>query len=181
MREYSSEFLKIAQGRQSCRAYDKERAVEEGKLRSILEAVRLSPSACNGQPYHVTVCTGEAAKQVALATQGRGMNKFASDAPVLLVVSEEPYVESAAFGARVLDNDYRSIDIGIAAAHLTLEAEAQGLATCILGWLDDERIREITGREGKTRLVVTLGYPREGDPHRTKKRKDGDELFSFVK
>ena len=82
------DFLEIARARQSCRAYDEGRAVEQEKLEAILEAVRLAPSACNGQPYHVTVCTGENAKQVAAATQGMGMNKFASQAPVLLVLSE---------------------------------------------------------------------------------------------
>ena len=173
-------FTEIAQARQSCRAYDPEREVESGKLEAILAAARLSPSACNGQPYHITVCRGEAAREAASAAQGRGMNKFATDAPIVLVISEEPYVESAAFGARVLDNDYRSIDIGIMTAHLTLEAAAQGLGTCILGWFDDTRVRKITGREGKTRLLVTLGYPKAGDPQRPKKRKDTDELVSYV-
>ena len=109
-------FTEIAQMRQSCRAYDPSREVEQTKLDSILESARLSPSACNGQPYHITVCKGDAAKKVAKATQGMGMNKFASDAPVLLVLSEMPYVASAALGAKVKKNDYRSIDIGIAAA-----------------------------------------------------------------
>lgn len=63
-------FRKIAENRQSCRAYNSERMVEKEKLDDILEAARLSPSACNGQPYHITVCTGEAAKKVAKATQG---------------------------------------------------------------------------------------------------------------
>ena len=92
------DFLNIAKTRQSCRAYDGGRAVEPEKLSAILEAARLAPSACNGQPYHITVCTGDAATACAKATQGMGMNKFASDAPVLLVISEEPYVASAALG-----------------------------------------------------------------------------------
>ena len=60
-------FYEIAQNRQSCRSYDANRAVEEEKLNAILEAVRLAPSACNGQPYHLTVCQGEVAKAVAKA------------------------------------------------------------------------------------------------------------------
>ena len=53
------DFMEIARARQSCRAYDETRAVEEEKISAMLEAARLAPSACNGQPYHFTVCRGE--------------------------------------------------------------------------------------------------------------------------
>ena len=173
-------FSEIASTRQSCRSYDSARAVEEEKLNAILETARLSPSACNGQPYHITVCEGETAKAVAKATQSMGMNKFATDAPIMIVISEMPYVSTAALGAKVKKNDYRSIDIGIVAAYITAEATAQGLGTCILGWLDDGKIREICNLEGTVRLVITLGYPSEGDKLRTKKRKDLTDLVKDV-
>ena len=173
-------FMEIAQARQSCRSYEETRPVEEEKLKAILEAARLAPSACNGQPYRFTVCRGQAAKEVAAATMGMGMNKFAPQAPVTIVVSEEPYVKSAAVGAKLKKNDYRSIDIGIAVAYLTAEATAQGLSTCILGWLDDEKIRAICGLTMPVRLVITLGYASEGDKPRSKKRKDMADLVSWA-
>lgn len=172
-------FYEIAQNRQSCRSYDAEREIEEEKLAAILQATQLSPSACNGQPYHITVCRGETAKAVAAATMGIGMNKFAAQAPVLVVISEAPYVKSAALGAKLKGNDYRSIDIGIAAAYLTAEAAAQGLGSCILGWFDDDKIRKFCDLTAPVRLVITLGYAKEGDPLRTKKRKDLQELVSY--
>lgn len=172
-------FLEIATLRQSCRKYDCDRTVEPEKLQAVLAATRLAPSACNGQPYHFTVCRGEAAKQVAKATMGMGMNKFAAEAPVLIVISEKPYVKSAAVGAKYKNNDYRSMDIGIAAAYLTAEATAQGLATCILGWLEDRKIREICHLDGAVRLVITLGYAAE-QTLRDKKRKSMDELVSYI-
>lgn len=171
-------FTEIANARQSCRSYDGERAVEQEKLDAILEAVRLAPSACNGQPYHLTVCKGNTAKEVAKATMGMGMNKFASQAPVLIVISEAPYVKSAALGAKLKNNDYRSIDIGIAAAYLTAEATAQGLSTCILGWLDDDKIRKLCDLDAPVRLVVTLGYAKADDKLRTKKRKELSDLVT---
>ena len=173
------DFLTIANHRQSCRSYDENRPVEQEKLDAILEAVRLAPSACNGQPYHLTVCQGDSAKEVAKATMGMGMNKFAMQAPVLIVISEMPYVKSAALGAKLKKNDYRSIDIGIAAAYLTAEATAQGLGSCILGWLDDDKLRKICGLEFPARLVITLGYPREDDKLRSKKRKEISELVTL--
>lgn len=175
------DFLEIAKQRQSCRAYDENREVESEKLNAILEAARLAPSACNGQPYHFTVCKGNAAKEVALLTRGMGgMNKFAVQAPILIVVSEKPYVKSAALGAKVKKNDYRSMDIGIAAAYLTAEATAQGLSTCILGWFDDEKVRKLCNLSEPVRLVITLGYAAEGDKLREKKRKELSELVSEV-
>ena len=173
-------FTEIAQNRQSCRSYDPTRPVEDEKLAAILASVRLAPSACNGQPYHLTVCRGETAKTVAAACMGMGMNKFAAQAPILVVISEETYVKSAALGAKLKGNDYRSMDIGIAAAYLTAEAAAQGLGTCILGWLDDEKIRGICGLSQPVRLVITLGYPKEGDPLRAKKRKEISRLVTYI-
>ena len=175
------DFLQIANARQSCRIYDENRPVEPEKLQRVLEAVRLAPSACNGQPYLLTVCTGEKAKEVALLTRGMGgMNKFAVQAPVCIVISEGAYNRTAALGAKVKGNDYRSIDIGIMTAYLTAEATAQGLSTCILGWLDDEKIRSVCGTNSATRLVITLGYAAEGDKLREKKRKELQELVRFL-
>ena len=172
-------FSEIAKSRQSCRNYDAARTVETEKIEKILESAMLSPSACNGQPYHFTVCSGDTAQRVAKATQGMGMNKFSSDAPILIVISEKPYVKTAALGAKVKKNDYRSIDIGIAAAYITAEATAQGLGSCILGWFDDAEIRGICGLEGAVRLVITIGYPAETDKLREKTRKKLSEIVSF--
>ncbi len=171
-------FLEIANARQSCRSYDECRPVEQEKLNAVLEAVRLAPSACNGQPYHLTVCKGPAAKAAAAATMGMGMNKFAAQAPVLIVLSEAPYVKSAALGAKLKGNDYRSIDIGIAAAYLSAEATAQGLSTCILGWLDDEKLRKLCDLSSPVRLVITLGYAKADDQLRAKKRKELSQLVT---
>lgn len=172
-------FMEIAQVRQSCRSYDAAKEVEEEKLQAVLQAAQLAPSACNGQPYKITVCKGETAKAVAAACAGMGINKFAPQAPVQLVISEMPYTKSAALGAKLKKNDYRSIDIGIVAAYITAEAAAQGLGTCILGWLDDSKIRSICDLEHPVRLVITLGYAGEGDKLRTKKRKDLSELVAY--
>lgn len=171
-------FTEIAKLRQSCRSYDGEREVEEEKIEAILESARLAPSACNSQPYHITVCCGESAKAVADGITGMGMNKFAHSVPVMIVISEESYSASAALGAKIKKNDYRSIDIGILSAYITAEATAQGLGSCIIGWLDDSKLREACGVKGTVRLVITIGYAKSDDPLREKKRKNIDELIT---
>ena len=173
-------FNEIAKTRQSCRFYDNTKNVEDEKIQAILESAVLSPSACNAQPYHFTVCKGEKAKEVAEATRGMGMNKFTEDVPVMIVISEEAYNKTAGIGAKIKDNDYRSIDIGIACAYLTAEATAQGLETCILGWLDDKKIRKICNLNHPVRLAIALGYPKENYELREKKRKDFSELVTVI-
>ena len=173
-------FYEIAETRQSCRNYDGDRPVPEEILERILQAGRLAPSACNSQPYHITVCTGQAARETAKAVQGMGMNKFAEKVPVFLVLSEQPYNGTAKAGSVVKKNDYRSIDIGIAAAYLTAEATAQGLGSCILGWFDDSRLRTVCGLRKPVRLVIALGYAAQGDLQRPRKRKDLEDLVSRV-
>ena len=96
-----------------------------------------------------------------------------------IVISEKPYVKTAAFGAKVKGNDYRSIDIGIVSAYITAQATCEGLGSCILGWLDSDKICNICGIDGAVRLVIALGYPNE-ETLRPKKRKDIKELVTLL-
>lgn len=173
-------FKEIAVNRQSCRNFDGSKIVEKEKIDNILEMARLSPSACNGQPYHITVCSGDIARKVAKETTSMGMNKFTKDAPIMLVISEKPYVKTAALGAKVKGNDYRSIDIGILSAYITAAACEEGLSTCILGWLNSDEICKICSLSGAVRLVIALGYAAPDDKLRAKKRKTVEELVTFM-
>lgn len=173
------DFLDIAGARQACRSYDGSREVEQEKIDAIIEAARLAPSACNSQPYILTVCTGEKKELVAKSTRKVGMNGFTKDAPVIIVVSEKPE-RKGVLGTIVPIDSYISVDIGIVAAYITAEATTQGLGSCIIGWFDDETVRSACGVEGRTRLVITLGYAKEGDPLRPKIRKDISELVNEV-
>jgi nitroreductase len=174
-------FTEIAKRRQSCRSFDKDRAVEDDKINAIIESAAIAPSACNSQPYLVTVCRGEKAREAALCCTGMGMNKFAPDAPVVIVISEDSYNPTAALGAKAKGLDYRSIDIGILAAYITSEATAQGLDSCILGWLDDAKLRRVVGFDKPVRLVITIGYASEGYALREKKRKKVTDLVKELK
>ena len=170
-------FTEIAKNRQSCRSFDPDRPIEQEKLEAILAAAQLAPSACNGQPYHLTLCQGNIALEVAKATTDVGKNLFVTDARAVIVISEAPYVERAALGAKLQNNDYRSIDIGIVSAYITAEAAAQGLGSCIIGWMDSERLSNICNLSGRPRLVIVLGYAKD-DTLRAKKRKDLNELVT---
>ncbi len=176
------DFLKLVKARQSDRAYDMSRPVEADKLERILEAARLAPSACNAQPWHFTVITDpELARQVGKATAGLGMNKFAKDAPVHILITEESANFSSFLGRKIKDKYFPLIDIGIAAAHISLAAEAEGLGSCILGWFDEKAIKSMTGiPEGKRLLLdITIGYPAKAK--RPKSRKPTEKIVSYNK
>lgn len=175
-------FLDLVRKRQSTRAYSRQ-PVEEEKLKRALEAARLAPSACNAQPWHFIVVDDEALrKQVAraLTTKVLGLNTFAQQVPVFVVLVTEPMNFTAKLGGMVKSKQYSMIDLGIATEHFCLQAGEDGLGTCIIGWFDEERIKDLLGIPEKKRLhvVISVGYPPENYRQRKKKRKPLDEIYT---
>lgn len=177
-----TDFLSLVDSRQSDRAYDADRSVEPDKLERILEAGRLAPSACNAQPWRFVVITDkELAMKVGKAAAGLGMNKFARQAPVHILIVEESANITSLLGGKVKNKHFPLIDIGIVAAHLTLAAESEGLGSCIIGWFDEKEIKRLTGIPDSKRLLldIVIGYPVK--EKRKKIRKDKDKVISYNK
>ena len=174
------DFLRLVMARQSDRAYDKEHSVEPEKLERILEAARLAPSACNAQPWKFVVVTDrELSRKVGKAAAGLGMNKFAKDAPVHILVVEESANITSLLGGKVKDKHFPLIDVGIAASHIVLAAESEGLGSCILGWFDEKEIKQLTGIPASKRLLldIIVGYPLK--EKRKKIRKVKEKVISY--
>ena len=170
----------MATSRQSDRAYDKARAVEPEKLERILAAACLAPSACNAQPWKFVVVTdAELCAEVGKAAAGLGMNKFAKDAPVHILVVEESMNVTSYLGAKIKDKYFPLIDIGIATAHIILAAESEGLGSCVLGWFDEKEIKKLTGIPAGKRLLldIVVGYPAK--EKRKKSRKPEGKVISY--
>ena len=141
--------MTLARRRESCRRYA-DRPVEKEKLIALIEAARLSPSAW-----------------VAKCLQDRRMNRFTDECPAFIIVAEEP----ARLISRIRDavpseQVYAQVDIGLAAAHICLQAADSGLATCIMGWFDPAALRLAADipEDKPIRLVIGVGYAAEGDP-----------------
>jgi nitroreductase len=161
---------------------DKTRPVELEKLQRILEAARLAPSACNAQPWKFVVVTDpELSVKVGKAAAGLGMNKFAKDAPVHILIVEESANITSMLGSKIKSKHFPLIDIGIAAAHIALAAEAEGLGSCMLGWFDEKEIKRLTGIPESKRLLldITIGYSLK--PKREKSRKALEKVVSYNK
>jgi len=175
------EMLSLMKGRQSERKY-LNRQVEREKIERITEAGRLSPSACNGQPWHFVVVDEPALRdEVAAATEPvvLRMNSFVREAPVLIVVVREKSNLTSRAGDLIKQKDYSVIDIGIATASMVYQATAEGLGTCIIGWIDEKRIRKVLGipASKKVELVISVGYT--DNRHRDKSRKPPGEVITY--
>ena len=83
------------------------------------------------------------------------------------------------FGAKIKVKYFPLIDIGIAAAHITLAAESEGLGSCILGWFDEKEIKKLVGIPANKRLLldITIGYPVK--EKRKKSRKSQEKVVSY--
>jgi nitroreductase len=175
-------FSELITQRQSVRAYA-DRPVEQEKLDRLIEAVRLSPSASNAQPWRLIMVTDPALKdQVAHATYSRlvSFNTFVPQAPVLAVlVIERPKVITQ-IGGWLKDRDFPLIDIGIAAAHFCLQAVELGLGTCMLGWFDEAEVRRLLRipKSKRIGLLISVGYAAIDDPLRPKHRKTKEVMSS---
>ena len=177
-------FLELVKSRQSVRSYN-DRPVETEKIERCVEAARLAPSACNSQSWKFIVVNNTELKNgLADAAEDRvlSMNHFTKQAPVhVVVVREKPNITSK-LGGIVRNKTYTLIDLGIATEHFCLQAVSEGLGTCILGWFNEKKVKELLNIPGNKRaeLIITLGYP-ASDEIREKKRKDLEEIFSYNK
>jgi len=176
-------FLELIYKRQSDRKYiDKE--VEKDKLERCLEAARLAPSASNSQPWtFIVINDPELKDKLARKTVGpaKTFNKFVPQAPVIVaIVMEKPKIITE-LGGRVKKKEWPLIDIGIAAEHFCLQAAEEGLGTCMLGWFDEQSIKQLLNiPEGNTiPLLITLGYTPDEYKLRKKVRKKFEKVVKW--
>ena len=175
--------LELIKSRQSDRKYSNQ-PVEKEKIERIIEAGRMAPSACNAQPWKfIVVDQPELLAKLSEAASAKllGMNSFVDQATAMIIVVREQANFSSRIGAAIKDKDYSLIDIGIASQNICLQAEAEGIGSCMLGWFDEKLVRKTLGipKSKRVELIITLGYPL--GEKREKRRKPKDETVSYNK
>jgi len=157
----------------SVRAY-KATDVEEDKLKKILEAGRLSPSASNRQDWKfIVVRNKETRKKLARAAFGQS---FIAEAPIVIVAcGTEPKTMLACGQAA------HTVDVSIAFAYMILQAYELGLGTCWIGAFNEDEAKKILSVPNNVRVVAMtpLGYPNE--PPSRKFRKSLDQIICHEK
>jgi nitroreductase len=176
-------FNELILSRQSVRRYA-ETPVEPEKLVQCLEAARLAPSASNSQPWKFIIVDKEPLRtEVAKATFSdiKLINKFTVQAPVLVVIVMEKAKLITRLAMMVKKKEWPLIDIGIAAEHFCLQAAELGLGTCMIGWFGEDKIKKLLKipADKSIALLISVGYPVDGYPQRTKIRKSIEEIVQF--
>ncbi len=165
-------FTAISQ-RYSVRAY-KTKDVEENRLRKILEAARLSPSASNRQDWKfIVVRSKETRKKLAKAAFGQS---FIAEAPIVIVAcGTEPK------GVLACGQPTHTVDVSIAFAYMILQAYELGLGTCWIGAFSEEQAKKVLSVPGNVRVVAMtpLGY--SDQPPSQKSRRPLDQIICYEK
>ena len=156
-------FMELAKNRYSERFFDP-RPVEDEKLRQILEAGRIVPTACNYQPQRFYVLRSEEALQKA-----RGMRVSHYNAPLLLLVCYDANAAWRNPGDRYY-RDYNSgeQDATIAAATMMYEAEELGVHSVWLRGFDAQTVSDVfeLPKNIIPVMMFAMGYPSErSKPH----------------
>jgi nitroreductase len=152
------DVLEAIRKRYSCRKY-LPKPVEEEKLRQVLEAARLAPSASNRQEWRLVVVTDPARRQQLAAAAGN--QRSVSEAPVVIACCAETDGHVMRCGEKCYP-----IDVAIAIDHMALAAAALGLATCWIGAFDAAAARKALGIPETVPVVelLPLGYPADAPP-----------------
>ncbi|MFN7170637.1 MAG: nitroreductase family protein [Candidatus Omnitrophota bacterium] len=159
--------------RRSIRSY-LDKPVEEEKLKKVLEAGRLAPSAKNLQEWRYIIVRDKTTQEK-LMSAAKGQ-RFVYEAPVVIV-------------ACAVNTDYKMscgqyaypIDVAISLTHISLKAVEEGLGTCFIGAFYEDQVKKILAIPEDVRVVelMTLGYPKE-TPF-PKPRKDLKEIVCYEK
>jgi nitroreductase len=159
--------------RRSVRAY-KDYEVEDEKLKKVLDAARLAPSASNRQEWKfIVVRDKEARKKLKKAALGQS---FVAKAPVVIVACATEAERVMACGQSAY-----TVDVSIACTHMILQAFELGLGTCWLGAFHENEVKDILKIPGHMRVVtmIPLGYPDQ--PPLMKSRKSLEEIVCYEK
>ncbi len=154
------DFKNLALSRQSCRKFLGKK-VENEKMRAICDVARLSPSACNSQPWKIyCVCSEEKIAQVTEALQDNGRNSFLSNAGGYVVVSGTKARLLKDVVHRYDERHFVKYDVGEVLAYVTLCAESMGISSCIIGYINQEKLRAACqmSEDEECNVVIALGY-----------------------
>ncbi len=175
------EITELIKTRQACRDFN-DKPVDKNDILELAQLATLAPSACNSQPWKLYVVTdGEKVKEVAESLQDRGLNKFVSGAKAFIAISEKTPRLRPDAEERLNRDFFVKYDLGEVFAYLTLSAKAKGIDSCIIGWVNHEKLnRAISLPSDETcNIVIAFGY--SDTPLREKVRKPQQDTIIEVK
>jgi nitroreductase len=153
------EFSEVIAKRRSVRHFNNKLDVPDEEIRGLLETAVAAPTAGNIQPWRFTVVRSiEARERLAEALHQR----WASSAPVVIVVSVDPRPCSARYGERG-ERLYAIQDTSAAVENILLGAVDRGLSSCWIGAFDASAVRAAVGiaEQFEPLAILPIGYSAE--------------------
>lgn len=158
------ELKDLIKNRRSIRKF-KSKKVEKEKIEKILESGRWAPSANNRQPWRFyAIKTKKYEEEISKIA----FQDFLLESYWIILVTAKKREESK-----------HKIDTGLAIENIVLTAYSLGLGSCIVGWFDRERTKEIFNipKEYEVLYLISIGYP---DEEPTSSRKSLDEIVEWL-
>lgn len=155
------ELRKIFTENRTCRTFDESRKVTREELCDMVELARLSPSTANMQPLCYKLVTGEDVKKV------QPLTKWGGALPELHLPPEghrpTAFIVICQDTKRFGDPAKFQRDVGICALAISLGAHEKGLACCLIGAFDKDKMPEALGLPDGVlpQLVIGIGKPDE--------------------
>lgn len=169
-------FYSLSENRYSCRNFS-DAPVSRESILAVIDAVRLSPSACNRQPWMFLVADTPELKQYVIESYDR---EWIKSAPAMIIACG---LHSEAWHRGNDGKDHTDVDVAIATEHLCLAATSLGLATCWVCNFDTSVIRKYFDLPADVEpiAIIPIGYAADTSYSPAKKRKQLDQIVKWGK
>lgn len=165
--------------RRSIRKYQR-KGVPLDLIRELIDAARLAPSGSNAQPCRYYLVKDKETREKLKENQIFEQD-FVYQAPVLIVCCSDLQSYRQGIKGWSEENENRGLrDLSIASAFLVLRATELGLATCYVGWMKKDKIKDVLDipRNYIVPFVIAVGYA--GEQPKPLPRKSIDEVLLYA-
>jgi nitroreductase len=173
-------FEELVKKRKSIRKF-KENPIEREKIEKILQCARLSPSACNSQPYRFIVMSGEYKNKFcdSVFTGMFSSCSFVKKAPLIIAMVRTKTSLKMKIGNMVCDTDFSLIDLGIAGEHMVLAATDMGLGSLWVGWFDRKKAFEFLNLKKGENIEIIIAIGEKDEEPNERKKKSFEDIVEF--
>ena len=158
----NNKIIEILNHRLATRAISTEALTEE-IIGGLIEAVRLTPSCFNKQPWNFLFITTEEGRRKAGQIFTGGNAAWAPRAPLIVVGYSRAEDDCQLEDGR----EYHQFDLGMAVMNLMLAATERGLAARPMAGFEVDKARDLLEipAEYQPMIAVAIGYPSEDESH----------------
>ncbi len=152
-----------------------DKPIEDEKIKALLEAARLAPSASNRQEGRFVVVTDAGTRKRLVGAAAN--QRFVGEAACVIACCADTDMHEMK-----CDQLCYPIDVAIQIDHMTLRAVELGLGTCWIGAFYEDRVKDVLGIPDSIRVVelLTIGYPADASV-RSKNRLSLDQIVHYEK